>query len=573
LIENTVQRRLAAILVADVVGYSRLMEADEAGTLAALKERRRTILYPVVRGHGGRVIKFMGDGVLVEFASAVKAVEAAIELQAKFASANEDIGNDRRILLRVGVNLGDIVGEGSDIYGDGVNIAARLEALAEPGGMCISAKVYDEIRGKVSAPFDDIGLQSLKNITIPVRAYRNGRGSMELPPPARSERASIAVLPFTNMSSDAEQEYFADGISEDLITDLSKIVGLLVIARNSTFAYKRKAVDIRQVARELGVAYVVEGSVRRAASRVRITVQLINATDGSHVWAERYDRNLEDVFVVQDEVVGKIVRALADLLQSASVPIRRRAPKIAAYDLFVKGRALSMNAAEANRLARPLLEKACRTDPEFADAHAWLAMNLHYGWMYCHEEDSRERAFELAKRAVSLDPANADAHVVLGYLEIFDTTPDLDGGREQFTTALKLNHNHADAWIFLADLETLEGRTEEALHAARTAFRLNPRPPSYYFWLFSWALYAARRYEDVIEMVGRDPARSLGSQRLLAGALAQLGRLDEAREVGCEFMRQTPNFTIGRWVKTLPVRNPSQLDHFIEGYRKAGLPD
>ena len=549
------------------------MSHDETGTLKALNERRKSILGPVVEAHGGRIVKLMGDGVLVEFASAIRAVEAALDLQGKFAASNEGRPEDRWIQLRIGINLGDVIGEGSDIFGDGVNIAARLEALAEPGGLCISGKVFEEVSGKINTRFEDIGAQLLKNIATPVPAYRDARSSTELVLPQRSDRTSIAVLPFTNMSSDAEQEYFADGISEDLITDLSKIAGLLVIARNSTFAYKGKAIDIRKVAKELGVVYVVEGSVRRAVSRVRITVQLIDASDGSHVWADRFDRNLEDVFAVQDEVVSKIVHALSDVLPSARPPAKRRAPKIEAYDLFVKARAQSLHIAEANRQARPLLEEACRIDPGFAEAHAWLAMNLHYGWMYCYEEDSRDSALALAQRAVSLDPANADAHVILGYLRIFGVTPDLEGGREQFTIALNINPNHADAWMFLADLETLEGRTEDALRAGHTAFRLNPHPPSYYYWLFSWALFAAKRYEEVIDMARRDEARALGSQRMLAGALAQLGRIDEARATAQKFMRDTPNFTISRWAKTLPVRDPHQLDHFVEGYLKAGLPE
>jgi TolB-like protein len=569
----TATRRLAAIVVADVVGFSRLMAADEAGTLAALKERRKAILEPVVKEHGGRIVKVMGDGVLIEFASAVNAVKAAIELQDGMERANDGTTEASKIVLRVGIHLDDVIGDGTDIYGDGVNIAARLEALAEPGGIMVSGMLRDHVAGKLAVAFDDQGERSLKNISKPVRVYRIEQARRPADLRAPPGRASIAVLPFTNMSSDPEQEYFADGIAEDLITDLSKIAGLLVIARNSTFAYKGKAVDVRQVAKDLGVAYVIEGSVRRAGARVRVTVQLIDAANGSHLWADRFDRDLADVFAVQDEVVGKIVEALAGVLPSTALPAKRRAPKIAAYDLFVKGRAQSLQSAEANRRARPLLEEACRIDPDFAEAHAWLAMNLHYSWMYCYEEDSRPRALALARRAVTLDPANADAHVMLGYLRIFDAAPDLAGGREQFDIALSLNSSHAEAWIFLADLETLEGRTEAALQAAHTAFRLNPHPPAHYYWLFGWALYMAKRYEKVVEIVRRDDARALGSQRLLAGALAQLGRLDEAREVGQKFLSEMPSFTIASWVKTLPVRDPRQLDHFIEGYRKAGLPE
>jgi TolB-like protein len=576
LTEARPQRRLAAILAADVVGYSRLMNQNEAGTVAALQDLRSQVIDPRIIEHSGRVFKTTGDGVLVEFPSVVNAVACAVGIQKSQAERNADLPEDSRFQLRIGINLGDVIIEGEDVFGDGVNLAARLEGVAPAGGLAISGTVLDHLGNRLDLAFEDLGELKLKNIDRPVRvhALRPAPASIEqITPRPVAGRPSIAVLPFTNMSSDAEQEYFADGISEDLITDLSKIAGLTVIARNSTFVYKGKAIDIRQVAKDLGVIYVIEGSVRRASSRVRVTVQLIDASDGSHVWADRFDRNLEDVFAVQDEIVGKIVQALAGVIPTSRLPPKRRPPKIEAYDLFVRGRAQSLHLAAANKKARPLLEQACRIDPEFAEAHAWLAMNLHYGWMYCYEEDSRDRALVLAQRAVSLDPANADAHVILGYLKIFANAPDLEGGREQFTTALTLNPNHADAWIFLADLETLEGRPEQALEAGRNAFRLNPYPPSYYHWLFGWVLFAAKQYAEVVDVVQHDDARALGSQRLLAGALAQLGRLEEAREIGRQFMREMPNFTIGSWVKSLPVRDLRQLDHFIEAYRAAGLPD
>lgn len=574
--ENTNVRRLAAILAADVVGYSKLMGEDEDGTLAALRALRTDLIDPKIGLHKGRLFKTMGDGYLVEFASVVNAVACASDIQRSIAALHADQPSGRALQLRIGVNLGDVIIEGDDVFGDGVNLAARLEAIAPPGGVAISGSVLDHLGHRLDLAFDDLGELQLKNVERPVRVHVLRAPPpllAKVPPMATRDKPSIAVLPFTNMSSDAEQEFFADGISEDLITDLSKVGGLTVIARNSTFVYKGKAIDIRRVAMDLGVTYVIEGSVRRAAARIRVTVQLIDAADGSHVWADRFDRDLEDVFAVQDEIVGKIIRALAGVIPTTPLPPKRRAPKIEAYDLFVRGRAQSLHLAVANRKARPLLEDACSIDPEFAGAHAWLAMNLHYGWMYCYEADSRERALALGQRAVALDPDNAEAHVVLGYLRIFAPLPDLEGGREEFRTALRISPNLADAWIFLADLETLEGQPEAALEAGRTAFRLNPYPPSYYYWLLSWALYAAKRYEDVIDLVRQDDSRALGSQRLLAGALAQLGRLQEAREVARQFMRETPSFTIGSWLKSLPVRDHHQLDHFVEGYRAAGLPD
>src|SRR6266404_1136406 len=321
------ERRLAAILVADVVGYSRLMETDEAGTLAVLKERRRAIVDPLVKKHRGRIVKLMGDGVLVEFASAVNAVACAVELQTAMDIANAGAAEGQRIVLRVGVNLGDVMVEGSDLYGDGVNISARLESLSEPGGLCISANVFEHVNGKLPHSFVSLGPQTLKNIDRPIQIYRlagkDGPGpavsAVELPLP---NKPSIAVLPFVNMSADAEQSYFVDGLTEDLITDLSKVPELFVIARNSSFAYKGRSVDVRQIARELGVKYVLEGSARRAAGRVRINAQLIDARAGGHIWADRFDGDLADIFAAQDEVIGKIVEALVGKLTAASLKER-----------------------------------------------------------------------------------------------------------------------------------------------------------------------------------------------------------------------------------------------------------
>ena len=566
-------RRLAAIVVLDVVGFSRLMGADETGTLASLKERWALILEPVVAQHGGRVVKFMGDGALIEFPSAVNAVNSAVELQSKFTAANAALPETRRIVLRIGVNLGDVIGEGSDIYGDGVNIAARLETLAEPGGIMVSGTMHDHVMGKVDILFEDMGEQELKNIAKPVRAHRVAQPGQQLRSPAKPKGASIAVLPFANMSSDPEQEFFADGLSEDLITDLSKVPGLFVIARHSTFAYKGKQIDIRQAAKELGVIYVVEGSVRRSASRVRITVQLIEAAGGGHLWADRFDRNLEDVFELQDEVVGKIVSALSDALPKAAPLPKRRAPNMQAYDLFVRGRVLSMQSPEANIQARAQLERACAIDPTFAEAHAWLAMNLLFGWMYCYQPDSRERVLALARQAVALDPGNAEAHVILGNVLIFNGSGDLDGGRAHFDIALELNPNHADAWLFLADLDVLEGLMDEAVVVGRNAFRLNPHPPPYYHWLFGWVLYGARHYQEVVDTLSRAEAHAVGALRILAAALAQLGRMEEARDTARRFLAAVPDFTIGSWLESMPFRKPEDAAHFIEGYRKAGLPE
>ena len=568
-------RRLAAVLVADVVGYSRLMEADEIGTLDALKERRKTIVEPAVKAHGGRIVKVMGDGVLIEFSSAVNAVEAAVQLQRSFKEANEDMPEARRIMLRIGINLGEVIGDGSDIYGDGVNVAARLEALAEPGGLSISGKVHDEIGGKVAARFEDEGEHRLKNIAKPVQVYRLQTESKG--PPARlalelPDRPSIAVLPFTNMSTDPEQEPFADGLTEDLITDLSRNSGLFVIARNSTFTYKGKSTDARRVASELGVRYLLEGSVRRATGRVRITAQLIDAINGGHLWAERFDRNLEDIFAVQDEVTAKIVEALIGRL-TTPLPARNRPKSLEAYDLCVRARILGEESPQAAREARMLLQQAIDLDPGYAEAYRWLALNQLLGWLHWGEpmDATRRLAMETAEKSVALDPNDAGNHWVLGYVLAHEGRwPESDA---QFATAFEIDPNHADAWAMLSDLTVLSGRPGEAIEQLRKALRLNPHPASWYYLLLGQAQYAERQYQAAIETLRREEIYRTSSRRFLAASLAQLGRLEEAHREAEMFLVSNPHFTISYWAETQPFRDEAQRGHFVDGFRKAGLPE
>jgi len=578
--EERIQRRLAAIVVADVVGYSRLMEEDEVATLVVLKERRATILQPVVRAHGGRIVKVMGDGVLLEFASAVNAMSGAIELQRKMADANDALPAARRIVLRIGINLGDVVIDGSDIYGDGVNIAARLQSLAEPGAIYVSASIRDQVKRKLAFDFDDLGPKSLKNIAEEVHVYRvlfgpattkDHAGKAELPLPARP---SIAVLPFTNLSGEAEYDVFADGLTEDLITDLSRNVGLFVIARHSSFAYKGKSVDVRLIARELGVRYIVEGSARRAAGRVRINVQLIDAVGGDHLWAERFDRNLEDIFGVQDEVTDKIVEALVGRLAESAA--RNRPKSLEAYDLCVRGRSLvsAFNSSpEALREAEILLNQAVSIDSEYAEAFRWLAFVYWQLWAQGIEPtgENISRALELARKAVALDENDAANHWFIAYLLAYEKRwPESD---KEFATAFTLEPNNADALAICSEIAAFAGRASEAIEMIQRAFRLNPHPAGWYYWQLGLAHYAARQYEEAVKILRMEAIYRSPSRRLLAASLAQLGRRDEAMREAALFMAMTPKFTITHWTAAQPARDPETIQRFIEGYRMAGLPE
>lgn len=576
--EEHAQRRLAAIMAADVVGYSRLVDLDEQGTLAALKERRKQILVPLVRQHHGRIVKMMGDGVLVEFASAVNAVACAVELQKRMATANEDRADDRRIVLHIGVNLGDVVVEEGDLFGDGVIVAVRLQAMAGPGEICISGSVYDQVKRKLDVRFDDLGPQAIKNVAEPVTVYRIEtlagwafHGPAERAPLPLPAKPSIAVLPFTNMSNDPVQEEFVDGLTEDLITDLSRSSGLFVIASNSVFAYKGKHMDVRRIARELGVRHLLEGSARRAGGRVRINAQLIDAIEGDHLWAERFDRSLEDIFAVQDEVTGKIVEALVGRLTTHAA--RNRPANLEAYELCVRARALSFQTAITAREAIFLLERALALDPGYAEAHRWLALNLWLGWEFFDApiDPNRARALAEAQRAVALDPNDAGNRWVLALIlghERRWTESDAE-----FDATIRLDPNYADAWAMHSDLLTLKGQPADAVECVRKALRLNPHPPGWYYWLLGQAQYALRDYESAVQTLRRPETYRNASRRFLAASLAQLGRLEEARREAEMFMMSNPGFSIRHWSASQPFRDEDVRQHFIEGYRMAGLPE
>ena len=463
-------RRLAAIVVADVVAYSRLMELDEAGTLAALKERRRNLLEPIVRSHLGRVVKYIGDGVLIEFASALNATLAAVELQEKMAEANAALDEERRIFLRIGINLGDIMGEGSDIFGDGVNVAARLEAIADPGGICVSGKVRDEVYGRLELAFEDMGEQALKNIARPVRAFKVGNVTQASVGRASRlpDKPSIAVLPFANMSGDADQQYFSDGITEDIITELSRSRSLFVIARNSSFQYRDKAVDVRRIARDLGVRYIVEGSVRKFGNRVRITAQLIDAVPGNHLWSERFDRRIEELFEIQDEVTQTITAALLGRLEEAEIlaSASKRPGSLAAYDCLLRGiQHLRGYGADDNRLARELFEQAVAVDPKYGLAHAYLALSLLVENKYgAAPNPIKNRALEIATEAVRLDPRESRCHTFLG--QVYRFRDEYDLAVPHLERGIELNPNDTTGLIYLAAVLVSRGAPKKALNCA-----------------------------------------------------------------------------------------------------------
>jgi len=565
-------RRLAAIAVADVVGYSRLMEADEAGTLAALKQRRVEILEPMVRVHGGRIVKLMGDGVLLEFASAVNAVKAALELQTKFAEANQPLPAPRRIVLRIGINLGDVIGEGSDIFGDGVNIAARLEGLAEPGGICISAKVYDEVCGKIDVTFTDLGDKQLKNITSPVRAFaaRTGVVPMELSP-TPSAKLSIAVLPLDNMSGDPSQQYLSDGITEDIITELSRFRNLSVASRHASFHLGGKGVNPVQAARDLGVNFVVEGSLRKTSDRLRITVQLIDAKTGNHIWAERYDRQSADIFAVQDEVVSAIVATLEGRIMAAGAVLTHKKPTASwtAYDYLLQGRELANAHREAE--AVPLFSRATAIDPNFAEARAWLVIGLMGTYWGNPDPNTLDLAADAAQRALELDSNDSMVHhanaMVMLWLRRYE------GSATHFDRAIALNPVDPETRADRAILLNFTGRSEEALSVIDDALRRSPFPPAWFWQIRGLILLHLKRYAEVVNALNSVPHKNIFSYFLLAAALSYLGHGEKAAQALARARELRPELSSRDVAALYPYEENAGLDHLLDGLRKAGLPE
>ena len=578
--EERSKRRLAAILAADVVGYSRLIGTDEEGTLAALKAHRRKIVDPMVEQHHGRIVKTTGDGALIEFASVVDAVRCAVEVQRGTAELNIGVPPVKRIELRIGINVGDIVIDGDDILGDGVNIAARLEGLAEPGGVLVSRAVRDQVRDRLDLAFEDLGERELKNISRPVRIYRVRVSEEAKAAPARSEalplptKPSVAVLAFDNLSGDPEQQYFSDGITEDIITELSRFHSLFVIARNSSFAYRGAAIDVRRVGRELGVHFVVEGSFRKMGNRLRIAVQLIEADTGNHLWAERYDRDIGELFKVQDEVARTIVATLAGQLEEAELSgvARNRTKSLPAYDCLLRGiKHLRGYSIDDNRLARELFERAIDLDPRFALAHAYLALALLVEHGYDDASELiRDRALGIAQMALGLDPGEGRCHQFLAQACLYKH--EFDQATFHSERSVVLNPNDANGLAQRGLVLTYVGRAEEGIELIREAMRLNPLHPEWYWAALAVPLYATRRYEDALDADRRIAGRKTHWHiARLAACNAQLGRLDEARTNAAEVLRQDPGFRLS--TVSLRYKNPADAEHVLEGMRKAGLPE
>ena len=583
--EEGVDRRLTTILAADVVGYSRLMGEDEVGTLAALKAHRKELLVPKEAQYHGRTINLMGDGVLMEFGSVVDAVAFAVEVQVAMQERNASVPEDRRIIYRVGINIGDVIVDSDDIHGDGVNVAARLETLADAGGIAVSGTVLEHIGNKLDLEFEDLGERKLKNIAKPVHLYRvkldTSKVSSEtllsesMPLP---DKPVIAVLSFENLSEAERWERFAAGLSDDIITDLTRYPDLLVIARNSTFAYKGRAVDVRQIGRELKAGYVLEGSIQTVGKRIRVTAQLVDTQDGSHVWAERYDRNAGDLFAIQDDVVEHVAAALGvfhgEILRAERGKLHRRPPEsLRAYELYLLGYELEAPIDKENTLeAIQVLERAIEMDPLFARTWTVLGWACEHavtaGWTENPSIMAARRRTAVLK-AAELDPRDPIALEELGALRAEEG--DIGGAREAFERALELGRNHADTLALLAKyVVTVLGRENEAMSLMKRAFRLNPNAPNWYFMNQLRVAYFTRDFETAVHAAKRSTDFCL-THLFNILALAQLGRTEEVAGTVADFWDRYPDFDPESIIRDFPLIDPSAIELYRDGLRKAGF--
>jgi adenylate cyclase len=579
-------RKLAAILAADLADYSRLMGQDEAATVRDLKAHQAVVL-PMIGQFEGTVVDTAGDGILAQFPSAVRAVECAVAIQEIMAERNLAVLEDRRMQFRVGVNLGDIIWDATRVYGDSVNIAARLEGIAKPGAICLSEDAYRQVRGRLDLAVTDLGPIRLKNIAEPVRVYSVHIGTPaeavsatpEKPSaPAARGKPSIAVLAFDNMSGDAEQEYFSDGITEDIITDLSRLSELHVIARNSSFVYKNTAVSIPDVAKALDVRYVLEGSVRKAGNRVRVTAQLIDSSSGGHVWASRFDRDLSDIFAVQDELTQEIVAALKLKLTPCTQdqPAPRRAVDVQAYEFFLRGRELAWATnGPGNIAARGLFERAIAIDPNYAAAYALTAFThlIDYANAFSGDpQHSLRIGLELAQRAAEMDEEEPASHFALGIAHSW--TRELDRAQADARRGLDLAPNSSELLLLLANIQIFSGEPASALETLDTYMRLDPHYLEITLQALADARFSLGQYTKAIAAIEQRLARNpqaVTAYALLAACYGHLGQPEEARQAWEHTMRLNPSFSVERRRQVLPYRNPEDFEHRVEGLRKAGL--
>jgi len=588
-------RKLAAILATDVVGFSRLTGVDEDRTLARLRALRSDLIDPTIAVHNGRLFKRTGDGVLVEFRSAVDAVRCAIEIQNAMVERNSGVPQERRIVFRIGIHVGDVVEEADgDLMGDGVNIAARLEGVAKPGAICLSEDAYRQVKARLDIKVSDLGETPLKNIAEPVRVFSLEIGvaaQAELPTPPRpsaSERdsarpmppdkTSIAVLAFNNMSGDAEQEYFSDGISEDIITDLSRLSGLHVIARNSSFVYKKGAVSVPDVAKALGVRYVLEGSVRKSGNRIRVTAQLIDSHSGGHVWADRFDRDLTDIFVVQDELTREIVTALKLNLTVGEQDrlARRRTVNVDAYEFLLRGREQALALTRGGNIAaRSLAGAALAIDSEYAAAHALIAfthLNDYANGFTSDPEKSLQIGLELAQRVVKMDEEEPAGHLVLGMAHSWRR--DLDRAQAEARRGLTLSPNSVELLLLKANIQIFSGDPADALATLGASMRLDPHYPDIALQFLAEAHFSLGEYLQAIAAIEQRLARNPESETayaLLAACYGHLGRLEDARPAWEQARRINPSFSVERRRRVQPFQNPEDFERRVEGLRKAGV--
>jgi class 3 adenylate cyclase/Tfp pilus assembly protein PilF len=565
-------RRLAAILVADVVGYSRLMADDEAGTLSALRERRKSIIEPLVREYSGRIVKFTGDGVLVEFASAVKALDCALEIQSRMAAANAGAGHAQPVLLRIGVNLGEVVNEGADIFGDGVNIAARLEALAQPGGICVSAKIQDEVAGKVSCAFADIGEQMLKNMSRPVRAYRvtappAGAARVQARVPS-SRKPVVAVLPLDNLMGSGEQ-HLIDGLTEDIITELSRFRNLDVLSRHASFQLSKTPAGSLEAARSAGCTYLVEGSVRRIGDQFRVTVQLIEISGGAHVWADRFDISSQGISEAGDELVATIASSLDSRIYSSILASTRTKPREewTAYDCFVRGKELCNYQNEP--LAIPFFEQALELDPNLSASHAWLALALALSFHFDAQRSTLERAAAVGSRALELDDADFLSHWGNALVCLWQC--DYERSKSHFDRAVQLNPSKRQIKADLANWYRFTGEFDTALRTIEDVLRRDQFPARWYTVIHGHILYDLKRYEDAIVALNKSGYRNYPSHLQSVAAHFRLGNHSAARALLDELLQLKPDMTLGSVAAVTPYSEPAMLAHLLNPLRELGV--